>query len=63
MANDPPDFDERFSKLMNSLQRAALLAGKRAADARLDAAEADALSRAVHDAVDAARSLRPGLAQ
>lgn len=59
MAENDPHFQEQFSALMNALQRAALLAGKQATDARLATVEADSLYRAVHDAVEAARSMRP----
>ncbi len=57
--SDDSRFDERFSALMNALQRAALLAGKRATDIRMAAAESDDLYRAVSDAVTAANTLRP----
>lgn len=59
---DPRDdkhFAEQFSALTNALQSALFLAGQRAAAAREATAESDQLYRAVGDAVEAARRLRP----
>jgi hypothetical protein len=60
MANDDPEFQERFSELSNSVQAALNMARQYAIDARLDLQRADGIYLALQRAAAAVQALRPG---